>query len=84
MVALKVHRADLLEINRVIIKCLRCGCGSILDLERACSVPRRCPSCGTDLGGNVEECFRRLQDAHFAAKAAGGKFKIEFDTEENG
>lgn len=84
MVALRVNRIDLLEIDRVTIKCLKCGCGSILDLERACSVPRRCPSCGTDLGDNVEECFRRFQDAHFAAKTAGDRFKIEFDIEENG
>ncbi len=79
MVALKVNRIDLLEINRAIIRCLKCGCGSILDLERACSIPKRCPSCGADLGDIAEECFHRLQDAYFAAKAASDRFRVEFD-----
>jgi len=83
MVSVKVNRVDFLEISRVTIKCLKCGCGSILDVEQAYSVPRRCPSCGADLGSNVEECFRRLQDAHFAAKVAGDRFKIEFDIAED-
>jgi len=84
MVSMKINRIDLLEVSHVTIRCRKCGCGLILDVEQAGSVARRCPSCGADFGSNAEECFRRLQDAHFAAKAAGDKFKIEFDTEENG
>ncbi|HHV62111.1 MAG TPA: hypothetical protein GXX51_05675 [Firmicutes bacterium] len=84
MVAMKINRVDFLEVAQVTIRCRKCGSGLILDIEQAGSVARRCPSCGFDFGGNVEECFRRLQDAHFAAKATSDRFKVEFDITEDG
>lgn len=76
MVAMKVNRINLLEVNQISIRSRKCGSGPILDMEQAGSVARRCPSCGFDFGSNVEECFRRLHDAHFEAKTISDRFKV--------
>ncbi len=79
MVAMKVNRINLLEINRITFLCEKCGYGIILDLEHTNFAVKRCPSCGADFSSDAEECFYRLRDACFAAKAGKGKFRLEFD-----
>lgn len=83
MVAMRINRINLLEINRITFLCEKCGYGIISDLEHTSFAMKRCPSCGADFGGDAEECFYRLRDSYFAAKAGKGRLKVEFDIVED-
>jgi Zn finger protein HypA/HybF involved in hydrogenase expression len=82
MTALKFNRFSLSELNKVNIRCRKCGAGHMVNMDSDRLSVNRCPSCGEPYGNIVEDVFYRLQDAHKAMSVASKIVDIEFDIPE--
>lgn len=82
MVALKVYRFTLLELDRVAFRCPACGFGVTLNVTAPRFSFEKCPGCGSVIGTVAEEVFLRLQQAWLAAKSAENRLAVEFELEE--
>jgi Zn finger protein HypA/HybF involved in hydrogenase expression len=79
MTALKLNRFSLTEIERVTIRCRKCGAGHIVSIDGEQFNAEKCPSCGAPYGGLARDVYLCLEEAHKAMGRAKEFIDIEFD-----
>ena len=82
MTTLKINRFDLTEIERVTIRCKRCGAGAIINLDNSHFVGGLCPSCCAPFGELSAKAFEFFQKACHTARREDALFRMEFDVTE--
>ena len=78
MVAMKLNRVNLNELERLVLTCSECGANVVVDVTQVKKNITACPVCGYFFPETVTEAVGFLRKAHLAIRG-DDKAKIEFD-----